>query len=87
MKIPSETLNEAHATHLVQFLRQKKENRNSSRHDPLPSAEVITKIVEKETEEYAVLIAQTEISCLDDLSLEGDIPDDISKMSYKIDSY
>jgi hypothetical protein len=37
--------------------------------------------------ESAVLIAQTEMSCLDDLFLKGDIPDDLSDTSYKIDSY
>jgi hypothetical protein len=53
----------------------------------LPSVDNIAKIAENETEENAVLIAQTEIGCLDDLSLEGDIPDDVSETSFKIDSY
>jgi uncharacterized protein (UPF0147 family) len=52
----------------------------------LPSVDDIAEIAENETEENAVLIAQTEISCLDELSLEGDIPDDVSETSYKIDS-
>jgi hypothetical protein len=54
--------------------------------DHLPSVDDIAEIAENETEENAVLIAQTEISCLDELSLEGDIPDDVSETSYKIDS-
>ena len=53
--------------------------RNSIRLDPLPSVvDDIAEIAENETGENAVLIAQTEIDCLDDLSLEGDIPDDVS---------
>jgi hypothetical protein len=54
--------------------------------DPLPSVDDIAKIAESETEENAVLIAQTEISCLDDLSLDGDILDDVFDTQYKIDS-
>jgi hypothetical protein len=60
--------------------------RNSRRHDPLPSVDDIAEIAENETEENAILIAQTEISCLDDLSIEGDIPEDVSDTEYKIDS-
>jgi hypothetical protein len=52
----------------------------------LPSVDDIAEIAKKETEENAILIAQTEISCLDDLSIEGDIPEDISNTEYKIDS-
>jgi hypothetical protein len=52
----------------------------------LPSVDNIAEIAENETEENAILIAQTEISCLDDLSIEGDIPEDVSNMEYKIDS-
>jgi hypothetical protein len=46
----------------------------------------IAQIAENETEENAILIAQTEISCLDDLSIEGDIPEDISDTEHEIDS-
>jgi hypothetical protein len=36
--------------------------------------------VELETKEGAIIIAQDEIACLDDMmSLEGDIPDDVSE--------
>jgi hypothetical protein len=52
----------------------------------LPSVDDIAEIAENETEENAILIAQTEISCLDDLSIEGDIPEDISDTEYEIDS-
>jgi hypothetical protein len=52
----------------------------------LPSVDGIAKIAENETEENAILIVQTEISCLDDLSIEGDIPEDISDTEYEIDS-
>jgi hypothetical protein len=34
-------------------------------------------IVQLETKEDAIIIAQDEIACLNDMSLEGDIPDDI----------
>ncbi len=53
----------------------------------MPSVDDIAEIAENETEENAVLIAQTEIDCIDDLSLERDIPDDVSNPWYKIDSY
>jgi hypothetical protein len=52
----------------------------------LPSVDNIAEIAENETEENAILIAQTEISCLDDLSIEGDIPADVSDTEYKIDT-
>ncbi len=46
--------------------------------DPLPSVDCIADIAENESEQNAIYIAQTEIDCLDDLSLEGDIPEDVS---------
>jgi hypothetical protein len=52
----------------------------------LPSVDDIAEIAKNETEENAILIAQTEISCLDDLSIEGDIPEDILDTEYEIDS-
>jgi hypothetical protein len=51
----------------------------------LPSVDNNAKIAENETEENVILIAQTEISCLDDLSIKGDIPEDISDTEYEID--
>jgi hypothetical protein len=59
--------------------------RNPSRDDPLPSVDDIAEIAENETEENAILIAQTEISCLLDLSIEGEIPEDISNTESEID--
>jgi hypothetical protein len=38
----------------------------------------IAGIAENVSDENAILIAETEIGYLDDLSLEGDIPDDLS---------
>ncbi len=35
-------------------------------------------IAELETKEDAIMMAQDEIACLDDMSLEGDIPDNLS---------
>ena len=60
--------------------------RNSGKHDRLPSVDDIAEIAENETEENAILIARAEISCLDDLSIEGDIPEDVSDIEYEIDS-
>ena len=44
----------------------------------LPSVDDIAAIAELDTDENAIIIAQAEIDYLDDLSLEGDIPDDVS---------
>jgi hypothetical protein len=52
----------------------------------LPYVDDIAEIAENKTEENAILIAQTEISCLDDLSIKGDIPEDVSDTEYEIDS-
>ena len=38
----------------------------------------IAAVVALEKEEDAIFIAQDEIACLDNMSLEGDIPDDVS---------
>jgi hypothetical protein len=38
----------------------------------------IAAVTKLETEEDAIIIAQDEITYLDDLSLEGDIADDVS---------
>jgi hypothetical protein len=37
----------------------------------------IAAITENDSDENAILITQTETACLDDLSLEGDIPDNV----------
>jgi hypothetical protein len=44
----------------------------------MASVEDIAAISELETEGDAIIIAQDEIGYLDDLSIEGDIPDDVS---------
>jgi hypothetical protein len=51
---------------------------NRNRINPLPSVEDIAAVAQNETMENAIFIAQTEIAMLDELSLEGDLPDDIS---------
>jgi hypothetical protein len=38
----------------------------------------ISDIAENESKDNAIFIAHTEIDWLDDLSLEGDVPDDVS---------
>jgi hypothetical protein len=50
------------------------------RHDPLPSVNDILDIAENETKDNAIFIVQTEIDWLDDLSLEGDVPNKVSDM-------
>jgi hypothetical protein len=45
----------------------------------LPSVDDIAAVAEILTEENTIFIAQTEIDCLDELSLEGDLPDDLSE--------
>jgi hypothetical protein len=52
--------------------------RNPNKVNPLPSVDDITAIAENSTVENAIIIAQTEIECFDKLSLEGDIPNNIS---------
>jgi hypothetical protein len=46
---------------------------------PLPSVDDIAAIAENITMENAISIAQREIECLEELSLEGDVPDDMSE--------
>jgi hypothetical protein len=45
--------------------------------NPLPSVDDICAIAENESMEDAIIMAKNEISCLDDLSLGGDIPEDV----------
>jgi hypothetical protein len=51
---------------------------NSIRLDPVPSVNEISDIAENESKDNAIYIAQAEIDWLDDVSLEGDVPDDVS---------
>jgi hypothetical protein len=46
--------------------------------DPLPSVDGIAAIAKNELEENTISISQTEINCLLILSLEGDIPRNVS---------
>jgi hypothetical protein len=46
--------------------------------EPLPSVEDIANIIEFALGEDAILIAQTKILCLNNLSLEGDIARNVS---------
>ncbi len=54
---------------------------NPSSIEPLPSISDIAKVYQMACEEDATIIAQSEIAYLDDLSLQGDVPDNISKTS------
>jgi hypothetical protein len=65
-------------THLVQFLRVRSTVRNPILVDPLPSLEDIANLLQVSSLQDAILIGKTEILSLDDISLEGDIPDDVS---------
>jgi len=49
------------------------------RSDPLQSVDDIAGVAENETSENAISIARNEINMLDELSLDGDIPDDVSE--------
>jgi hypothetical protein len=68
-----------HVTHPVHFSTARSTAGNPSTVEPLPSISDIAKVYQMAFEEDAIIIAQSEIACLDDLSLEGDVPDDISK--------
>jgi hypothetical protein len=52
--------------------------RNPTKKRPLASLEDIAAIAELESHADAIMMAQDEIACLDDMSLEGDIGDDVS---------
>ncbi len=52
--------------------------RNQAVRDPVPSVDDIARIAENVSEENAIFIAKTEIGYLDELSLDGDIPEDVS---------
>jgi hypothetical protein len=69
-----------HVTHPVEFVLHNY-RWESKINQPLPSVDDIAAIAKNATMENAIFIAQTEISCLDDLSLDGDIPDDVSNTS------
>jgi hypothetical protein len=64
--------------HLVGLLHTASTARNPTYRQPLPSVDDITAINENESDENAIFILQPEIACLNHLSLDGDIPDDVS---------
>jgi hypothetical protein len=67
-----------HVTHLVGLLHTGSTSGNPNRKEPLPSVDNIAVIAELGTPEDAIMMAQDEIACLDNMSLEGDLPDNIS---------
>jgi hypothetical protein len=68
----------AHVTHPVHVVHKGCTQRNRVSINPLPSVDDICAFAENESMEDAIIMAKNEISCLDDLSLEGDIPEDVS---------
>jgi hypothetical protein len=48
---------------------------------PLPSISDIAQVCKNACEEDAIIIAQSERACLDELGLDGQVPDDISETS------
>jgi hypothetical protein len=46
--------------------------------DPLPSVDDIAAIAKNVSDENAIFIAQTGITCHDNLSLDGNIPNNVS---------
>jgi hypothetical protein len=51
---------------------------NPGTKQPFPSISNITKVCNNLSEQDAIIIAQSEMACLDDISLNGDISNDIS---------
>jgi hypothetical protein len=54
---------------------------NPSTIQPLPSISDIAKVCQMTCEEDAIIIPQSKIASLDHLSLEGNVPNNISKTS------
>ncbi len=67
-----------HLTHLVRMLRGLPTLGNPVTVEPLPFIGDIANVIQHSSSEDAILIAKTEILCLDDISLDGDIADDVS---------
>ena len=68
---------EPHATHLVHLLHTMSTEGNPTRTKPLPSVDCIVSIAEYGMAEDVIIIAKDEMEYTDNLSLEGDIPDNI----------
>jgi hypothetical protein len=67
-----------HVTHLVRMLRGLSTAGNLITIQPFSSVGDIANVIRVSSVEDAILIAKTEILCLDDISLDGDIADDVS---------
>jgi hypothetical protein len=68
-----------HVTHLVGMLRGLSTAAgNPITVQPFSSVGDIANVIRVSSVEDAILIAKTEILCLDDISLDGDIADDVS---------
>jgi hypothetical protein len=65
-------------THPVVLLHAHATAGNPTSKKPLPLVDNIAAIAKLEAHEDAIISAQEEIDCLHDMSLEGDIPDDVS---------
>jgi hypothetical protein len=67
-----------HVTHLVRLLCKLPTVGNPITVDPVPSTGDITNVIQVSSVKDAILIAKTKILCLDDISLEGDIANNVS---------
>ncbi len=67
-----------HVTHLVRLLRWLPTTGNPITVEPLRSILEIANVIQLLSVEDAILIAKSEILCLNDISLDGDIADDVS---------
>jgi hypothetical protein len=63
---------------MVALLHKDSTEGNPTATRPVPSVDSIAAIAEFQKPEDAIIIAQLELEYLDNLSLEGDIPDDVS---------
>ena len=68
-----------HLTHPVHFLRQVVRKGIQVPYDRCLRLATSLRYVGDESQEDAIIIAKSEIACLDNISLEGDIPDDMSQ--------
>jgi hypothetical protein len=67
-----------HVTHLVAFVHTGCTAGNPTSFKHLPSLDDILAIADSNPHEDAIMMARDKIACLDKMSLEGDIPDDVS---------
>jgi hypothetical protein len=62
---------------LVRLLHSSSTGRNPTETQPVPSVDNIKEIADFLVPEDAIMMARDKIACLDDMSLEGDLPDDV----------